>query len=238
MIKLVSYDIWKTLIKSNPVYVQARATMIAETLGFEDRVPEVKNALRVACDELDGHTDLTGIQHGVLERLQLTAKLLDVTQPPERELEQLVDRLSDEHIEILPVLTESTVPDTLRQLHELGMKVGVISNTGMTEGRTLRAIFERLGIRQYVDYEIFSDEVGIAKPDMAIFTKLAEQADIEPSSIIHIGDNELADFGGATSKGLHALLYAPNCDGGDQIITSHAQLLTHSLLAPKEVAGR
>jgi len=231
MIKLISFDIWKTLIKSNPAYVQLRAERIASALGLDDRVTEVKEAIRLASNRLDDHTDHTGIQHGVEDRLVMTAEIVEAAPLGDRGMRTLSQELHDLHVANLPSLMEPSLPDTLTALRNMGLEIAVISNTGMSSGKTLRAIFDGLGILTSIDHPVFSDEVGVAKPDPEIFAKLVTISGIEPASILHVGDNPLADVGGATAKGLHARLYTPGTDAVEGTISSHASLLTDALVA-------
>jgi predicted HAD superfamily hydrolase len=55
---------------------------------------------------------------------------------------------------------------------------------------------------------IVSNEEGVGKTSGLLFKKLlAYYPDVEPATILHIGDNQVADVEGAKSKGLQALHY-------------------------------
>ena len=57
---------------------------------------------------------------------------------------------------------------------------------------------------------IFSDEVGVSKPNIKIFEYLYENTQkikqLEKSKIIHVGDNIKADYEGALKFGFDAKL--------------------------------
>ena len=86
--------------------------------------------------------------------------------------------------------------------------VGIVSDTGMTPGSELRALLDRSGFGDHVRAFSFSDEVGVAKPQSAIFHHAAAALGVEPGSILHIGDLEPTDIAGALNVGAHAALFA------------------------------
>ena len=51
----------------------------------------------------------------------------------------------------------------------MGLKIGLISNTGMTPGTTFRAHLENIGLLGFFDVLTFSDEVKLSKPSEEIF---------------------------------------------------------------------
>jgi len=105
-----------------------------------------------------------------------------------------------------PVLNDG-VAACLRDLMNDGRKIGIISNTGRTWGRALREIQKGLGISDYFDVLTFSDEIGLRKPHPAIFTKTLDKLQLPPESVLHIGDDVLADVRGAKRVGMKAVWY-------------------------------
>lgn len=86
--------------------------------------------------------------------------------------------------------------------------VGIVSDTGMTTGSAIRALLERDGFARHIQVFSFSDEVGVAKPQSGIFHHAATGLNVEPRSILHIGDLEPTDVTGALNVGAHAALFA------------------------------
>ena len=106
----------------------------------------------------------------------------------------------------LPVLIAG-VEDSLRSVREAGYRVGLISNTGRTWGRFLRKVQAGLGIDSYFDVRVFSDEVRVRKPDPQIFEAALDGLGLDPSEVVHIGDDVDADVAGANDVGMGAVWF-------------------------------
>jgi putative hydrolase of the HAD superfamily len=67
---------------------------------------------------------------------------------------------------------------------------------------------EENGILHFFDTIIFSVEVGVLKPEKAIFDlALQEIGEGNPSSTMHIGDSPIEDVKGAQNAGLIPVLF-------------------------------
>jgi putative hydrolase of the HAD superfamily len=86
-------------------------------------------------------------------------------------------------------------------------KLAVISDTGFTPGRVLRTVLQINGLLNYFDVFVFSDEFGKSKPHRETFMHVADILNIKPDEMVHIGDNERTDVGGALSTGMKAILF-------------------------------
>ncbi len=79
--------------------------------------------------------------------------------------------------------------------------VGVISDTGISPGSSLRVLLEREGFTPHLRRLTFSDEMGVAKPHADMFTRTAETLGVDPSDILHLGDLEPTDIAGVHGVG-------------------------------------
>lgn len=93
-----------------------------------------------------------------------------------------------------------TVP-TLRALHERGLRIGIVSDTGFD----LRPAMDRLGLSPYVDGAVMSFEYGVCKPAVSVFLTACEQLGVAPERTLMVGDNPLTDSGGVNA-GMHVFL--------------------------------
>lgn len=201
----VSFDIWKTLIKSNPEYKPARDKHVAKQLGVETGL--VKTALRQADVVCDEKTDKTGIQLGGTERLEAMCKILGA--PIARAaLSEIADEIQELFLEYPLQLMEPELLSTLDDIHP-NRAIALTSNTGFFDGTYMRRALDAVGIGERTDHYIFSNEVGVAKPDPKIFTEAAALLGVAPSAITHVGDNFVADYQGATRAGMQAVHLAP-----------------------------
>ncbi|PFH51562.1 hypothetical protein AMATHDRAFT_142395 [Amanita thiersii Skay4041] len=102
--------------------------------------------------------------------------------------------------------------ETLSRLrNELGVATAVISNADSR----LRSVLMDLEFPPFLDPIILSEEEGVEKPASTIFhrtiqyvneQKLEYQKVVKPSECLHVGDELIGDYQGATSAGMHALL--------------------------------
>jgi putative hydrolase of the HAD superfamily len=65
------------------------------------------------------------------------------------------------------------------------------------------------GIKKYFTHVFISEEMGVQKPDRAIFDIARKQADIDIGSCIMIGDNFVNDIEGALKADWKAVYYTP-----------------------------
>lgn len=101
-------------------------------------------------------------------------------------------------------LFEATIP-TLKKLKEKGIGVGLISNWN----HTARDVLEETGIISYLDHIIISSEVDIEKPNEQIFEIALEQANVNASDCLYVGDNYYDDVIGSRKVGMNSILINP-----------------------------
>lgn len=90
-------------------------------------------------------------------------------------------------------------PDTvavLELLRSRDVPVAVVSNIGWD----LRTVFKHFGVDHLIAGYVLSYEVGVKKPDPAIFELACELVGHAPANVLMVGDNPEAD-GGATAIG-------------------------------------
>jgi putative hydrolase of the HAD superfamily len=96
-------------------------------------------------------------------------------------------------------------PDVLpaiRELRELGMRLGVLSDWGSN----LLPIVDMLGLGVELDFVIASGAVGLSKPDPAFFRLAATRSGVPPGEALMVGDSYRADIEGAESAGMDGIL--------------------------------
>lgn len=88
-----------------------------------------------------------------------------------------------------PWHSEDEVPypdaaDTLRDLREQGYQLGIIANQSFGTAQRLEA----WGLRNWFDVIAASAELGVSKPDRAIFEEALSMAGCRPEDAIMVGD--------------------------------------------------
>ncbi|MCU1449954.1 MAG: hypothetical protein JWP02_2124 [Acidimicrobiales bacterium] len=109
------------------------------------------------------------------------------------------------------------VAECLRFLKNAGLRTGIVCDVGMTPSTVLRAHLERHGVLDLFDTWAFSDEVGVYKPDPAIFRHTLEgMGGLAPERVAHAGDLRRTDIAGARAMGMVAVRYTGVFDDDTQ----------------------
>lgn len=94
------------------------------------------------------------------------------------------------------------VHEVLTELRRNSLRMGVISNW---DG-SARDLLQRHDLMDYFDHCIISSEVGIDKPNPAIFNLAMQKADAVPQECLYVGDNYYDDAVGSREAGMRALI--------------------------------
>jgi putative hydrolase of the HAD superfamily len=92
--------------------------------------------------------------------------------------------------------------ETLRELRARGLKVGLI--TVCTEDVEL--LWPESEFAGLFDVEVFSNAVGLAKPDPRIYLACCEELGVEPHEAVFVGDGANDELEGARRVGLRPIL--------------------------------
>lgn len=101
------------------------------------------------------------------------------------------------------------VPDAgkvIKRLHAEGIRTAVCTDlTAHIQHRKLR----RLGIADYVDVLVTSEEAGVEKPDAVIFDMVLGKLAVAPDEALYVGDSFEKDVIGAGNAGLRPVWFNP-----------------------------
>ena len=67
------------------------------------------------------------------------------------------------------------------------------------------ADLDEIGISSYFNFFLTSAEIGVCKPDPAIFEAAIDQANCNPENIVHVGDDPERDVRGAARMGMRTI---------------------------------
>jgi putative hydrolase of the HAD superfamily len=99
--------------------------------------------------------------------------------------------------------------ETLRQLREDGYRVGLI--TVCTEDVEL--LWPQSEFAGLFDAEVFSNSVGMSKPDPRIYQHCCELLGVDPEEAVFVGDGANDELAGAQRVGMRAILiHKPGID--------------------------
>lgn len=94
------------------------------------------------------------------------------------------------------------VVDSMRQLRDRGVGVGILSNASSD----LLELLAALDILPHCDFTVVSAIEGTKKPDRRIFEVALRRSRVEPSEAVHVGDMYVEDVVGARAVGVRPLL--------------------------------
>ena len=120
--------------------------------------------------------------------------------------------------------------ETVERLVAAGVKCALICDTGLTPGRVVREHLARLGMIPGLAAQLFSDEVGVPKPNPRIFHAALGALAVAPAASFHVGDLRRTDVAGARGVGMASVrLRAAHDDPSplpeaDHVAASHEEL--------------
>ena len=212
----VTFDFWETIFMDTPELDRRRDQLRCQ--GLHENL--AKLGVEVSIEDLaDGFRESTawlasiwkkGEQVSTLEQIRYIVnhatknRAILLTDP------EALMRIEESYWSpslTAPATLNAEAPEVFQRLRGRRLKIGLICNTGPGPGHALRELMQREGVLDYFDATIFSDEVGYGKPDPRIFLTAAERLGLEPSDILHVGDNIENDVRGAQRAGMKTLLF-------------------------------
>ena len=204
----VTFDLWNTLLTSSPGAVEIRSRFWSEVIderGLEIDADLLHGTLSMLPDRFDEEWR-AGRQYGPTEALAdcFTAFGDRLTSEDRDALAAAFEAASYE-LKVAPV---ADAGDVLSAVAATGVAVGIISDTALATGRHLRTYLDAYGILQHVTFAAFSDEVGVYKPDPAIFAAALDGLGIgDPATAAHVGDLKRTDVAGARAMGMSTVRF-------------------------------
>lgn len=211
MLKAITFDFWDTLYKAPDSMGMSnrRAHEVADTLlelGYGVALEDIRQAFydcwQYASNyQIERGLDITPRGHVdfILKQLRIDLNLEDW------------NKVYDTYTTVLaacPPQLNDGVRETLPRLAEK-YKLAVICNTGVTPGKLLRGFMQTDDILRYFAFELFSDEVLWAKPNVQIFNCALEKLEVKSHEAAHVGDTSSTDVAGAKKAGMMAIWLAP-----------------------------
>ncbi len=112
--------------------------------------------------------------------------------------------------------TEPGLAETLAELAEAGLKLGIVSNT-FVSGSTLDRHLAEEGLISFFNTRVYSCQFGLRKPNKRIFLEAARQVGAEPANIIYVGDRVNKDVKGALRAGMQPVLKNAYTNAGKRL---------------------
>lgn len=190
MLRAVCFDLFNTLVNVGTVPTHVGGTT-ADVLGVE------ANAWNQACFS-DDHDICRPTRH--LDVVRTLAHRLDPRIPMAR-IEEATRQRQARFDYALTDQVSSDVINTLQKLRDRGYRVALISNASTAEVQA----WPESPLRSLFDVSVFSCDVGMKKPDPAIYHYTAEQLGVEAHHCAFVGDGGSDEHLGAYASGMTPL---------------------------------
>jgi putative hydrolase of the HAD superfamily len=106
--------------------------------------------------------------------------------------------------------TDPQVRPLWEGLHDRGLKVGVLSNTIWSRDYH-REVFQRDGVLDLVDGDVYSSEIHVVKPHPDAFRAACAAVGVQPEEAVYVGDRLYEDVHGPQQIGMRAI-WVPHSD--------------------------
>lgn len=217
-IRAVSFDLWVTLIRSDPRFKPLRNESLRTAFAPHMTPADFDATLREWDKNADALSEASGADYGFEDRLALMFDHLGI------DFDRNSQAMADAHTaqekfttQFHPLPYHPDVPALVAEL-ATHVPVAVTSNTGMLPGVLMRRLLVLAGFIDVFSHMTFSNEVNVCKPEPAIFKHTfnglaAIVPDLTPDQVLHVGDNPNADIKGGTGFGMQAALVNTGTDG-------------------------
>jgi putative hydrolase of the HAD superfamily len=198
--RAVLLDALGTLVRLEPPAPRLRATL-RERLGIDVGEARAQRAVatEIAFYRRHLHQGRDAASLAALRRDSAAA--LGSALPPEVR-EAGLGTLTELLLASLEFTPYPDVVPGLRGLRGRGIRLVVVSNWDVS----LHEVLARTGLSGLLDGAVASAELGVAKPDPAIFAHALELAGAPAAQAWHVGDSPAEDVAGARAAGLTPVL--------------------------------
>ncbi|MGE5372633.1 MAG: HAD family hydrolase [Solirubrobacterales bacterium] len=209
--EVITFDFWNTLFHElNPRLTMMirieEMRMTLERFGLIRSAAEIENGFVNAWHDARYQQLAMGIEVGPAGHVARLQHWLDL---PDHQ--PLIDAVYNTYVDVVKLDPPALLDGAAEVLPKLAEKyrLAVICNTGAAPGSILREVMDLAGIFQYFTVTVFSDEVGLAKPNPEIFRHTLRQLGTQPERAVHMGDDPLTDVIGSRRAGMKAVWLAP-----------------------------
>ncbi len=168
MIKYVFYDLDGTITDSEPLHAYSRK--------------EVLKKLSIYSNELS----MEAIGRSKIEYYRMIVKKFNFDMDPSELVKMEFDILLD-YINKNPIPLEKNAKETVIKLKSLGIGVAIVSSSD--KPYIIKAL-DNIGLTDYVDFIMSSNDVTNAKPDPEIYLKALKKTGLDEKDVIVVEDTD------------------------------------------------
>ncbi|MBO55400.1 MAG: hypothetical protein CL886_07035 [Dehalococcoidia bacterium] len=246
MFDVVTFDLWQTLLldsldKGN-IRSEVRLSGTKDVLAkvgrrySDSQMKQAYTECATQCRSIrDNHLDIAFNSQVKLFLNLLEPDLADLL---EDEVFESVCAIYSDAFFVAPPALHPNCLEVLSEIKAMGLKIALISNTGMTPGVAFRRYLLEAGVFDFFEQTVFSDEELLSKPSPEIFHRSLRRVGSVSDRAIHVGDSINHDVIGAHLAGMAAVWIAGFSERGDLEATgSEPDVIVRDLaVVPNEIS--
>lgn len=202
----ILYDFFGTLVHYSPSRTEQGYERSFTLLQAAGATLDYDAFLSLWSEIFDEYEDLAERSHREFSMVEVGEAFLHRAfgEPLDRMLDPFLSTYLEEWNKGVRYL--DALPAMLERMSD-NFTLAIITNTH--EARLVHGHLGRMGVANLFDRVITSVEVGTRKPAPGIFEYTLRELDVQADRCLYVGDNYEADFVGARSVGMQALLIDP-----------------------------
>jgi len=218
----VTFDCWSTLMYEAPAAdgPSGRVQLFAELTGASLERASAAFAEAWRRHQVEWHR---GVVFAGPDMLRQVLSALEIEASPAR-FTELVRELERE-ILTHEVHALAGAREFLQALQRAGIRRALICDTGFSPGPMVRRLLDRLGLLEFLEVTVFSEEVGVPKPHPRAFEAALAGLGVGAAGALHVGDLRRSDVAGARAAGMFAVRFKGRNDDADAIATPNAGVI-------------
>jgi FMN phosphatase YigB (HAD superfamily) len=209
-IKHYSFDFWNTIAYSNSEFKKKRAELVAGLIKNNFSISDVSEAFAKVGTTYNKQQE-SGL--GILSPFNLLDKVLNELTPSISyyDLNSLKFEIDSLFLKYPPHL-DNNLNSIIERIQFHGKTCSITSNTAFISGDVIWQFLSDAKLLDNFSFTLFSNDVGFGKPSSKMYEHLYLKAKVihpqlKKSEVLHIGDNEVADYKGALEFGLKSFQF-------------------------------
>ena len=207
-LRAITFDYWDTLVDgaTERERTQLRRAALGRLFASAGRpldAEAVAAAHREAGAELDRWWREEQRGYSTVEAVRLILQKGGVTEADDALVREAADAINDSLVAVPPPLLDGAAELLDRLAPRFAF--AIISDTGIASGEAQNRVLAGLGLLDRFAATIYSMDIGWCKPRPEPFCAALSALGAAPGEVLHVGDIERTDVGGALAMGMRAI---------------------------------
>jgi putative hydrolase of the HAD superfamily len=196
-IKHISFDFWRTICFSNPVFKEKRSQLIK---GFTNKTSkQIDDTFFTIGKKYNFEMEKNNM---IISARDLNKLAFDCLGVPPKKQDEIFEEISL-NFKIYPPIINPNFKKLLFILSKKDLTYSITSNTAFISGLTIKEFIDKSELEGVFKFSLFSDLIHCAKPHFPIYQEVLYclGENIKKTNVLHVGDNKLSDYKGSCDYG-------------------------------------